>query len=263
VAQGDTIVLSRPYLSNELLAIRCSDGSTRWQLSIGDPKRDFLLALGRGAIRSAFNPVARAVLGLNSVVRARATRSSVIAPPFLTGELTVIAAGSGDVIAVDTRTGQDVWRVPLHGDGAKEESASKFEHRLAATSSADMLYVGTSRQDDGEPGELAAVRIPDGNILWRTSAAAECNSPAGDWRAPPLLAGGELWATLTNRRFLDDSESTVICVLDAKTGRLLARASLPEPSGHLASLGTTIVFVGQEAVWGYAGRSRGDERTIS
>lgn len=74
----------------------------------------------------------------------------LMSSPALAGEAVVVGSGSGDVVAVDARTGRELWRTPT---GGPVRSSPAVHGSTAFVGSAD--------------GYLYALAVEDGRVLWR------------------------------------------------------------------------------------------------
>ncbi len=158
------------------------------------------------------------------------TPTDVTGPVYHEGKV-FFADVSGNLLAVDARTGKRVWdrRLPGHLESSPMAVGGT-------------LYLGTDATN------VVAVRASDGKVLW------QFNSP-GAIKASPSFHDG--------RVFVADYESGVFC-LDDRTGRLIWRTntSKAQPFGEGGFFSSPAVAFGRV----YAGRDDGtvyafDERT--
>ncbi len=158
------------------------------------------------------------------------TPTDVTAPVYHEGKV-FFAYVDGHLVAVDAKTGKEVWTRKLVGHLESSPMA------VGGT-----LYLGTDKTN------VVAVRASDGKVLW------QFNSP-GAIKASPSFHHG--------RVFVADYESGMFC-LDAKDGRLLWRTNTSKvsPFGQGGFYSSPAIAFGRV----YAGRDDGtiyafDEKT--
>jgi outer membrane protein assembly factor BamB len=117
--------------------------------------------------------------------------TDVTAPVYHEGKV-FFAYVDGDLVAVDAKSGREVWKRKLAG------------HLESSPMAVDgTLYLGTDKTN------VVAVRASDGKVLW------QFNSPAAIKASPSFHDG---------RLYVADYESGMFC-LDAKDGRLIWRTN--------------------------------------
>ena len=131
-----------------------------------------------------------------------------------------VAGGDGQVAAIDTRTGRDLWRVAVGPIAAGVGSDGK----LAA--------VVTKSND--------VVALKEGRELWRQKLVAEAYTA-------PLVAGGRVFVLAADRS---------VSAFDGQTGRKLWTQQRPNEPLVLRQSGV-ILAVGDTLVVGLAGRLAG------
>jgi outer membrane protein assembly factor BamB len=156
--------------------------------------------------------------------------TDVTAPVYHEGKV-FFAYVDGNLVAVDAKTGKQVWTRKLAGHLESSPMAVGGK-----------LYLGTDKTN------VVAVRASDGKVLW------QFNSP-GAIKASPSFHHGHL--------FVADYESGMFC-LDAKSGRLLWRTNTSKapPFGQGGFYSSPAIAFGRV----YAGRDDGtifafDEKT--
>ncbi|MDX6610151.1 MAG: hypothetical protein QOF85_2076 [Solirubrobacterales bacterium] len=119
------------------------------------------------------------------------TPTDVTAPVYHEGKV-FFAYVDGNLVAVDAKTGKQVWKRKLVGHLESSPMA------VGGT-----LYLGTDKTN------VVALRASDGKVLW------QFNSP-GAIKASPSFHGGHV--------FVADYQSAMFC-LDAKSGKLIWRTN--------------------------------------
>ncbi|HEV7400510.1 MAG TPA: PQQ-binding-like beta-propeller repeat protein [Solirubrobacterales bacterium] len=158
------------------------------------------------------------------------TPTDVTGPVYHQGNV-FFAYVDGDLVAVDARSGKQVWTRKLAGHLESSPMA------VGGT-----LYLGTDKTN------VVAVRASDGKVLW------QFNSPAAIKASPSFHRG---------RIFVADYESGIFC-LDASDGKLLWRTNTSKvpPFGEGGFYSSPAIAFGRV----YAGRDDGtvlalDEKT--
>lgn len=117
----------------------------------------------------------------------------------------------GRLIALDQRTGKEIWNVKL-GDGDKGEFVSSAPIAWNGT-----VFVGIAGADWGVMGRMTAIDPADGHVKWTFVTIAHGDDPnAKSWpnAAAAQKGGGALWTSYT---------------LDPSTGTLYIPVSNPAP----------------------------------
>jgi outer membrane protein assembly factor BamB len=228
-----------------VFAVRISDGQQLWKQAVNDPESSPAVdENGIVYIGSGFN--GRAVLALRSnsdedlqaqqlerVVWRTPLAYPVTAPVTLAGDLVIVGGGNGDmvhsdknpqglVVALNRTTGEVVWQ-------------TKFEDtilgRIAVRDGVLLCPLRT--------GELAAVAVMSGNVLWRSRVSGTA----------PLLAGG----ALTSERAYVVSSDGYLAAFSVSTGKLLDKIYLNDQAkpGTGLSISSPLlvsnrIFVGSE-----------------
>ena len=229
-----------------VLAVRISDGATLWQYQLNDPESSPAIGDdGTVYIGSGFN--GSAVVALRSESDEELRRRDlprllwrtpaphpVTGAVTLAGELVIVGGGNGDyvwadpnpagaVMALDRRTGQVRWKTPL--DDAVLGAVAAGEGKLICPV---------------RSGEVAALDIQDGRILWRQRVSGKA----------PVLAG----VALAGRCVYAVSKDGYLAVMDSDNGRLIEKHYLnleakPGQLGLTLSSPTVVggrVYVGSE-----------------
>ena len=171
-----------------VFAVRISDGKQLWKQAVNDPESSpaiddaGIVYIGSGlngkavlALRSGSDDELRSQK-LDRVVWRTPLAYPITAPVTLAGDLAIVGGGNGDmvhsdpnpqglVVALNRKTGQIVWQ-------------TKFEDAvLGRIAVRDGMMICPLRT-----GEVAALSVADGHILWRSRVSGTA----------PVLAGGAL-----------------------------------------------------------------------
>jgi outer membrane protein assembly factor BamB len=201
-----------------VFAVRISDGKQLWKQAVNDPESSpaiddaGIVYIGSGfngkavvALRSGSNDELRAQK-LDRVLWRTALAYPITAPVTLAGDLAIVGGGNGDmvhsdpnpqglVVALNRKTGQIVWQ-------------TKFEDAvLGRIAVRDGLTICPLRT-----GEVAALSVADGHILWRSRVSGTA----------PVLAGG----ALTKERAYVVSSDGYLVAFAASTGKMLEKVYL-------------------------------------
>ncbi|MDB5334335.1 MAG: Pyrrolo-quinoline quinone [Phycisphaerales bacterium] len=198
-----------------VIAVRISDGTVLWRQPVNDPESSPAIdEQGIVYIGSGFNGNAVVALRSESDEELRAKnlgrvlwRTPVTFPATgaitLVGDLVIAGAGNSDyvyadphpqgvVVALDRKTGQPRWQAKL-----------------------DDAVLGAIAYHDGKlicpvrTGEVVALNIADGKVLWHTPISGHAPVLAGC-----VLDGADLYAV---------SSDGYLARLDATTGKILAK----------------------------------------
>ncbi|MDB5300571.1 MAG: Pyrrolo-quinoline quinone [Phycisphaerales bacterium] len=196
-----------------VIAVRISDGTRLWQYAVNDPESSPAIDdQGIVYIGSGFNGNAVVALRSESDEELRAKnlnrvlwRTSIAFPATgaitLVGDLVIAGAGNSDyvnadphpqgvVVALDRKTGQPRWQTKL--DDAVLGAIAHYQDKL-------ICPVRT--------GEVVALNIADGKMLWHTPISGHAPVLAGC-----VLDGPDVYAV---------SSDGYLARLDAATGRIL------------------------------------------
>jgi outer membrane protein assembly factor BamB len=201
-----------------VFAVRISDGKQLWKQAVNDPESSpaiddgGIVYIGSGvngkavvALRSSSDEELQAQK-LDRVVWRTPLAYPITAPITLSGDLVIVGGGNGDmvhsdnnpqglVVALNRKTGQVVWQ-------------TKFEDSvLGRIAVRDGMMICPLRT-----GELAALAVADGHVLWRSRVSGTA----------PVLAGG----ALTNERAYAVSSDGYLVAFAASTGKMLERVYL-------------------------------------
>ena len=201
-----------------VLAVRISDGKQIWKQAVNDPESSpaiddgGIVYIGSGvngkavvALRSGSDEELQAQK-LDRVVWRTALAYPITAPVTLSGDLVIVGGGNGDmvhsdnnpqglVVALNRKTGEIVWQTRF---------ADSVLGRIVVR---DGMMICPSRN-----GELAALAVADGHVLWRARVSGTA----------PLLAGG----ALTNDRAYVVSSDGYLVAFAASTGKVLEKVYL-------------------------------------
>jgi outer membrane protein assembly factor BamB len=228
-----------------VLAVRLEDGKEFWRQPVNDPESAPAVdESGTVYIGSGFNGNAVVAIRGDSEEQLRAKKLDRIAwrtpielpatcPITLAEDLVIAGAGNSDVVhsnrnarglvvAMDRKTGAIRWQV------------SFADAVLGAIACRDGIVICPSRT-----GEVTALAVRDGSVLWRTRVSGSA----------PVLAG----CALTGRRVYAVASDGYLAVLDPKSGSVLEKQYLNDqakPGTGLTLSGPRIVrgrvFVGSE-----------------
>ncbi len=228
-----------------VVAVRIDDGQVLWRQPVNDPESspaiddNGMVYIGSGcngnavvAIRSA-SDAQLAEKKLDRIAWRTPVAQPVLGPVTLAGDLVLAGAGNGDVVhssqnaqglvvALDRKTGAIRWQTPL-----------------------DDAVLGTIAYRDGalicpsRTGEVTALAVGDGRVLWRVL-------PSG---SAPVLAG----CAFTGRFVYAVSSDGYLAVIDFKEGKVVEKVYLNDQakpgSGLTLSLPQVVagrVVVGSE-----------------
>ncbi|HSA26153.1 MAG TPA: PQQ-binding-like beta-propeller repeat protein [Phycisphaerae bacterium] len=201
-----------------VLAVRISDGRELWRQAVNDPESAPAIdENGTVYIGSGFNGSAVVALRsepeeqlrageLDRILWRTAVAHPVVSAIALAGDLVIAGGGNSDavhsnrnaqgmVVALDRKTGRIRWQT-LFEDSVLGGSACR-EDRLVCP-------VRT--------GEVAALSLKDGRVLWRAAISSQA----------PVIAG----CAFTGQRVYAVSSDGYLAVLDSRDGRVVERVYL-------------------------------------
>jgi outer membrane protein assembly factor BamB len=226
--RGDTVVVGAGAIegpdgkptgdAGHVIAARISDGKELWRQPVADPESSPIMdADGNAYIGSGFNGSAIVALRTEPEDELRARKLDRIAwrtpvglpvtcPITLAGDYVVAGAGNSDVVhsnanaqglvvALDRRTGKVRWQTPF------------ADAVLGAVACRGKTLVCPVRT-----GEVAALALDDGHVLWRSHISGNV----------PVIAG----CAFTDDRVYAVSADGYLAVLDAKDGKVLEKTYL-------------------------------------
>jgi len=201
-----------------VFAVRISDGKQLWKQAVNDPEsspaidNDGIVYIGSGfngqavvAMRSSSDEELQ-VQKLNRIIWKTPLAYPITAPVTLSGDLVIVGGGNGDmvhsdksprglVVALNRKTGQVVWQ-------------QDFEDAVLGSIAVDHgMMIFPLRT-----GEVAALAVADGHLLWRSRVSGTA----------PVLAGG----ALTRERAYIVSSDGYLASFDALTGKMLEKVYL-------------------------------------
>lgn len=201
-----------------VLAVRISEGKELWRFAVNDPEsspaidRDGTVFIGSGfngnamvALRSSSDEALQSQ-HLSRLLWRTAVSEPVTGEVTLAGDLVIVGAGNGDfvhsdrnasglVMALDRKTGAVQWQTPM-GDSV-----------LGAIAVRDGKVICPCRS-----GEVLALEIADGSILWRARVSGTA----------PVLAG----CAFTGKSVYAVSGDGYLAVIDAENGQILEKTYL-------------------------------------
>ena len=233
------------------LAVRISDGKELWRQPVNDPESSPAIdENGIVYIGSGFNGMRRgrdpqssptrslAAKGLDRIAWRTSVAQPITGPITLAGDVVIAGGGNSDlvhsnrnaqglVVALDRKTGSILWQRQF--DDAVLGGIACREGTL-------ICPVRT--------GEVAALTLKDGAVLWRTRISG--NSP--------VLAG----CAFTGRRVYAVSNDGYLAVLDPKDGKVLEKTSLNDQAkpGTGLTLSTPQIVAGRVLVGSETGGLR-------
>ena len=198
-----------------VFAVRISDGQELWRQALNDPESEPVIDdAGMVYIGSGFNGNAVAAIrsgaegelkaqGLPRLAWKTAVDYPVTGPLTLAGDRVIAGGGNGDlvhsnvnakgqVLALDRKTGAIVWKV------------STDDAMLGSMACRDDAVICPCRS-----GEILALSVKDGKLLWRTRISGKA----------PVLAG----CAFTDQRIYALSSDGYLALLDPKTGVVLEK----------------------------------------
>jgi outer membrane protein assembly factor BamB len=233
-----------------VFAVRISDGKELWRYDLIDPESSPAIADGIAYVGSGVNGAAVAALriapdeelkakGLERLVWKVETPFYATGPVSLTDDLVIIGCGKGDfvfsapnpegvVIALEKSTGKVRWQTKLP------------DAILGAIALKDGKAIVPVRN-----GELVALDLRDGAILWRQENPADRISGTAPLLAGPAFTGEKIYAT---------SQDGYLAVIDPTSGRILEKHYI-NSQNRPGELGLTfsspfvaggVVYVGSE-----------------
>lgn len=206
---------------------------------------------------------ARAPADMPALAWEAAAGSGLRSTPIITDQVILVASTDGTLRAFDRQNGTEYWSQGLGSTPG------------APLVRGDRIYVGT---EDGEEGEVRALRFRDGGTEWRRKVgpvpaplAAVGDSLFGitargaafalrtrdgheAWRTS-LRVRGLVWGLVPGRdRVFAVSIGDTLLALDRRTGRLLGRAPIPGSVVGPPALaeGTLVVVTAQGSAAAYA-----------
>jgi alcohol dehydrogenase (cytochrome c) len=110
----------------------------------------------------------------------------------LYGDKVFLAAGDAVLVAIDAKTGKEVWNTKV------ADSPGGYYFSLAPLVADGKVMVGASGGETGIRGFIAAFNPEDGKELWRTYTVPAPGEPGSEtWPAGDLwkTGGGSIWVT--------------------------------------------------------------------
>ncbi len=160
---------------------------------------------------------------------ATAATRAVNTAPVVIGDRVVVGNVSGEVVALDLASGDEVWRTRVVDGG----------HDWAYAIAGSMAFAGGLIVVPTQWGALVALDADSGEVLWTHAArdgvirAAHYRGVQPGFQASPLIAGDVVWAADTSGH-LD--------ALDLSTGEVVWSTELGAPAlGGMASAGDFLI----------------------
>jgi outer membrane protein assembly factor BamB len=228
-----------------VLAVRLEDGKELWRQPVNDPESSPAVDEdGTTYIGSGFNGNAVVAIRGDSEEQLRAKKLDRVAwrtplelpatcPITLAGDLVIAGAGNSDVVHSD-RNARGLVVAMDRKTGAIRWQASFGDAVLGAIACRGGSVICPSRT-----GEVTALAVGDGSVLWRTRVSGNA----------PLVAG----CAMAEQRIYAVASDGYLAVLDAKSGNVLEKTYLNDqakPGTGLSLSSPRIaqgrVFVGSE-----------------
>jgi outer membrane protein assembly factor BamB len=235
--------------SGFVLAVRISDGKELWRCAVKDPESSPVIAadgicyIGSGvggnevvALRTAADAGAKRILWRTG------TPYPATGAVTLAGDMVIIGCGRGNYVKADPDPAGAVIAFDRHS-GKKTWTAPMPDAVLGAVAVAGDKVICPVRN-----GEVVALGLADGRVLWRTRV--NDNSPI---LAGPALAGPMVYAV---------SRDGYLAVIDAANGRALAKHFVDDranPGEMGLSVSSPVVAGG----WLYVGSETGGLRCFA
>lgn len=201
-----------------VLAVRISDGKELWRQAVNDPESSPAIdENGTVYIGSGFNGSAVVAMRSESDEQLKTAKLDrilwrtpvthpIVSAIALAGDLVIAGGGNSDVVhsnrnaqglvvALDRKTGQVRWQTPFE-DSVLGGSACRGDRLVCPI----------------RTGEVAALSLKDGGVLWRTKISGSA----------PVIAG----CAFTGQRVYAVSSDGYLAVLDAKDGKVLEKVYL-------------------------------------
>lgn len=166
-------------------------------------------------------------------------------PPTVVGDRMFVVAASGDIIALDPKTGCTFWstRVP--------DAATKTPVVVSQVGGAPVLFVGGGR------ARIYALEPQTGAVLWNTQVETH---PRARISATPMVSGNRVYVTTSATEESAAVDPKYECctfrgaalALDAQTGRILWKTYVLPPAKRwkVSSIGTQLWGPSGAAMWG-------------
>lgn len=208
VVDGDTVFINATTIDRtSLVALSAADGSQRWNATVSNlgfaGGASLPIATGGGSVY--FTPDGTTLLA----VRERDGAILWQTPPNSPGaplaalraspDGVVVMDNDGAVTALAASTGSERWRFNTNPTGSYVDSSG-----LALSDG--ILFAGATHASPSVSGELYALRVSDGTIVWRH----DLSSPIG----PLMLDGDTLDVPNGNLTVFRASDGTIIKSLD-------------------------------------------------
>jgi outer membrane protein assembly factor BamB len=228
-----------------VLAVRISDGKELWRYRVNDPEsspaisKDGIVYIGSGfqgnavaALRSETDEELKKK-GLDRLLWKTATEYPATGAVTLAEDVVLVCGGNGDYVVSDPNPGGMVTALDA------KTGKKRWERRMDDAVLGAVAVRGKRVICGVKTGELVAMDLADGNVIWRQRTG---NAPVA---AAPALAGRYAYGV---------SKDGYLVILDADDGRLIKRYYVNDESGAatmgLALSSPTIaggcVFVGSE-----------------
>ncbi len=160
-----------------------------------------------------------------------ATRSNIVSSPIVAGGLVYVETTSGDVFALDAKTGTEVWDAKPFG---------LAEIRSTPVVDNGLLFVG--RHFPTGPSPLVALNAQTGAVAWTTTLAHEV-------RSSPLAVNGTLYIGTTGGDPPECAQSGLDAI-DEATGKIKWTWIVNKTPNDGGSVWSAIAFDGTKLVVG-------------
>ena len=203
ILSNDASVTVDPTLSQQIIILPSPVSNANWPQSGGNASK----VMSHVALSSGRNQIWQASI-TGSTTKRRLAASPVVSDNRL------IAVGTDAVVsAFAADTGALLWKTAI-GSPGRDFEASLFGGGAAIDG--DFVYVTSG------VGDIAALAMRDGSILWKVQ-------PTGPLRSPPTLAFGGVYVI---------SQDNQIIALNASDGTILWQAVASQEAGNIFGAGS-------------------------
>jgi polyvinyl alcohol dehydrogenase (cytochrome) len=205
---------------------------------------------GRDATNSRYQPntsVTAANVGRLKVKWAFSLSQAGRAQPTIVGDHIFAAGGAGHVFSLDAKTGCVHWRANV---GAPARTAPVVEHRVGASPSGWVVYVGDAQRN------ITALDAMTGKEVWKLNVEQH---PRGILTGTPNLVGDRLYVPISS---LEETIASIpnyscctfsgaVAAIDLKTHQIVWKTRmLPDPKpSRKNSAGTQMYGPAGAAIW--------------
>ena len=187
-------VLYQSSMDHEVYALDSSNGEIRWQSTMNGAVPSTPAYVDGTLYVGTFGGVLHALDAATGAERwAFEAEDWIWSTPSVVDDMILFADGSGNVYAVSTEDGQEIWRQQAKGT----VQAGTLVHD-------GVVYVGAVGLEDEAIGQVMALNVADGALLWEKPTAAPIY-------ANMTIAAGSLVV-------VENSEEALLVVYDLENG---------------------------------------------